>query len=150
MNVREAINRSVNFFGVAFLAIESSIALFEIINEHEWVDRLDDLVVVGLAIAGIVWYLRGRNRYGHSAAPMLFLGLAWLAKLTPFLITEADDANAIGPDYGAMVTMLLGLIVLAWQYFSARRQLANVEVVGATQGPAENDPLRDPGRGVVE
>ncbi len=57
MNARAAVNRGVNLLGVASLAIESTLGLFEIFNETEWIDRLDDLVVVTLAIIGIVWYV---------------------------------------------------------------------------------------------
>lgn len=67
MNVRDAMNRGLNFFGVTVLAIDASLALFEIINENEWIDRIEDVGVSLLAVIGIVWYLVGRNRYGRNA-----------------------------------------------------------------------------------
>ncbi len=119
MSAREAINRGVNFLGVAILAIESSLALFEIVNETEWIDRLDDLVVAGLAIIGLVWYLAGSNRFRRSPLPWALLSLAWIMKMIGLFVIGRDDANAAGPDYGVIVTLLLGAIVVAWQYFRA-------------------------------
>ncbi len=121
MNVREAVNRGVNLLGVAILAIESTLGLFEIFNETEWIDRLDDLIVVALAIIGIVWYLAGGNRYRRSPLPWVLLSLAWVMKMIGLFVIERDDANAAGPDYGLIVTLLVGAIVVAWQYFRARR-----------------------------
>ncbi len=121
MNVREAVNRGVNLLGVALLAIESTLGLFEIFNETEWIDRLDDLVVVALAIIGIVWYLAGSNRYRRSPLPWVLLNLAWVMKMIGLFVIERDDANAAGPDYGLIVTLLVGAVVVAWQYFGARR-----------------------------
>ncbi len=121
MTVREAINRGVNLLGVAILSIESTLGLFEIFNETEWIDRLDDLVVVTLAVIGIVWYLAGSNRYQRSPLPWVLLGLAWVMKIIGLFVIERDDANAAGPDYGLIVTLLVGAIVVAWQYFRARR-----------------------------
>ncbi len=124
MNVREAVSRGVNLLGVAILAIESTLGLFEIFNETEWIDRLDDLVVVALAIIGIVWYLAGNNRYRRSPLPWLLLSLAWVMKMIGLFVIERDDANAAGPDYGLIVTLLVGALVVAWQYFRARRLVA--------------------------
>jgi len=127
VNVREAINRSVNLLGVVILSIESTLGLFEVFNETEWIDRLDDLVVVALAIIGIVWYLAGSNRYRRSPLPWILLSLAWVMKMIGLFVIERDDANAAGPDYGLIITLLVGAIVVAWQYVRARR-LAAVEV----------------------
>ncbi len=110
-----------DLLGVAILAIESTLGLFEIFNETEWIDRLDDLVVVALAIIGIVWYLAGSNRYRRSPLPWVLLNLAWVMKMIGLFVIERDDANAAGPDYGLIVTLLVGAIVVAWQYFRARR-----------------------------
>ncbi len=117
MSAREAINRGVNLLGVTILAIESSLASFEIVNETEWIDRLDDLVVAGLAIIGLVWYLVGSNRFRRSPLPWVLLALAWIRKMIGLFVIERDDANAAGPDYGLIVTLLLGAIVVVWRYF---------------------------------
>ena len=134
MNTRDAVNRGLNFFGVAVLSIDASLALFEIFNEIEWIDRLDDLVVTALSVIGIVWYLVGRNRYARNPLPLIFLFLAWSLKMVTVFVTERDDSNAVGPDIGLIVTLGLATIVFAWQYFRARRQL-----------PEELDPPRSIG-----
>ncbi len=127
MNTREALNRGINFFGVAVLSIDASLALFEIFNEDEWIDRFDDLVVTGLSIIGIVWYLAGRNRYQRNPLPLGCLLLAWILKMVAVFVTERTDSNAVGPDIGLIVTLGLATIVFAWQYFRTQRQLPEGE-----------------------
>ncbi len=83
-------------------------------------------MVVALAVTGIVWYLAGSNRYRRSPLPWLLLSLAWIMKMIGLFVIERDDTNAAGPDYGLIITLLVGAIVVAWQYFRSRR-LATVE-----------------------
>ncbi len=123
MNTRDAINRGINFFGITVLSIDASLALFEIFNETEWIDRADDILVTLLSIIGIVWYLIGGNRFRRNPLPLIFLFLAWILKIVTVFITERDDANAVGPDYGLIVTLGLATIVFAWQYFRTTRRL---------------------------
>ncbi len=124
MTAREAINRTVNLLGITVLGIESSLALFEVFNESEWNDRLDDLVVLALAATGIAWYLIGNHRYQRSPLLPILLALAWIFKMYGLFVIEHDDSNAAGPDYGLIITLLLGTVAVAWQYFRARRLLA--------------------------
>ena len=124
MNVHDAVNRGVNFFGVTVLSIDASLALFEIFNENEWIDRADDLVVTALSLIGIIWYLVGRNRYQRNLLPLILLFLAWILKLVAVFVTEHDDSNAVGPDIGLIVTLGLATIVFTYQYFKSRRQLS--------------------------
>ncbi len=123
MNTRDAINRGLNFFGVTVLAIDASLALFEIFNETEWIDRIEDVGVTALAIISIVWYLVGRNRYQRNPLPLVCLGLAWVLKMIAVFGTEFDDSNARGPDIGLIVTLGLATIVFIVQYIRTRRQL---------------------------
>ncbi len=125
METRDAINRGLNFFGIAILSIDASLALFEIFNETEWIDRLDDIVVAGLSIIGIAWYLVGRHRYERNPLPLTFIFLAWILKMVAVFLTERDDSNAVGPDYGLIVTLGLATIVFAWQYFKTRGDLTS-------------------------
>lgn len=123
MNTREAMNRGLNFFGVTVLAIDASLALFEIFNENEWIDRIEDVGVSLLAVVGIAWYLVGRNRYQRNPLPLICLGLAWMLKMIAVFGTEFDDANARGPDIGLIVTLGLATIVFGVQYIRTRRHL---------------------------
>ncbi len=105
------------------LAIDASLALFEIFNENEWIDRIEDVGVSLLAVVGIAWYLVGRNRYQRNPLPLICLGLAWMLKMIAVFGTEFDDANARGPDIGLIVTLGLAAIVFTVQYFRMRRPL---------------------------
>ncbi len=54
----------------------------------------------------------------------VLLALAWIFKMYGLFLIEHDDSNAAGPDYGLIITLLLGTVAVAWQYFRARRLLA--------------------------
>ncbi len=123
MNTRDAMNRGLNFFGVTVLAIDASLALFEILKKGEWIDRIEDVGVSLLAVVGIVWYLVARNRYQRNPLLLICLGLTWVLKMVAVFGTEFDDANARGPDIGLIITLGLATIVFIVQYIRTRRQL---------------------------
>lgn len=120
MNVKEAINRGLNFFAVAVLGIEGFQALFEAITENELIDKIDDLIVVGVAIRAIIWYIRGNNKTKRSFFPGVLLLVVLAAKIGAFFV-EHDDAQAIGPDYGILSVIVLTIIIFSWQYYSVRK-----------------------------
>ena len=75
ITVREATNRGNNMLMVGYLAITAAAIVERLIGEDDLVDRLDEAVIILLAIAGLVWYFSRRNRYQHSFAPLaLFIG----------------------------------------------------------------------------
>jgi di/tricarboxylate transporter len=127
VNVRDAVNRGVNFFGVTALAVESALGLFEVFNETEWIDRLDDLIIIVLAVVGIVWYNIRNNRFQRSLLPFVLLVVGWVIKMAAVFGIERDDSNAVGPDYGLIVTLALWAIVFGVQYVRARWLVAREE-----------------------
>ncbi len=117
MTVQEAVNRGLNFFAVAFLAIvgiPSTIHVLQIASG--WAEWLDGIALGLIAIAAIGWYLQGQNRYQRSVVPLVFLSLALATQVAALLMQGA----AGGPSFGVSVFMLLAIIVFGWEFFSAR------------------------------
>lgn len=120
MKVQEAINRGLNFFATAFLAIMGITTLDEIVSEDEWTDKIDDAVLMGIAAAAVVWYLRGRNRYARSLVPLVLMVLGAATKALGLWI-EHDDTQAVGPDIGVVIYLTVATIVFGWQLYATRK-----------------------------
>lgn len=94
-------NRTNNLTAVSAMSIFGVIALLEaIVGEPDLNDKVDDGLFALLALAGLVWYLRGRHRYVRSLVPLALLGLGIVNKLYTIFGTEAGDPGARGDDIG--------------------------------------------------
>ena len=73
MTVRDALNRGYNLVGTAIIAI-SGLAFFpEFFTEDELTHRLDEGVLLLLAISSIVWYLIGKKQvFSHHCSYSLY------------------------------------------------------------------------------
>lgn len=120
MTVREAVNRGLNFFATAVLAILASDTVYEAVSEDEWTDKVDDVVLAAIVIGAIVWYLRGRNRYTRSFVPLIFMIFGGIIEIAGLLV-ERDDTQAVGPDIGVVLYMALAILVVAWQLWNTRK-----------------------------
>jgi len=107
MTLRESINRGFNlmvttvlfFVGISF----GSIALSPV--ENDWGDRLDDIGLLAVGIACLVWYVIGRNRFQRSVAPAVFAGLALVVQALAILL-ERDDPAAFGDNFGGLFMLI--------------------------------------------
>ena len=128
ITVREATNRGNNMLMVGYLAITAAAIVERLIGEDDLVDRLDEAVIILLAIAGLVWYFSRRNRYQHSFAP-LALFIASFVVQAAGLGLELSDPAAAGDDYGLVIAYLVGLIVSIVIYARARERGVSTEQV---------------------
>lgn len=115
MDIKQIANRGINFFGVGFLALVSVGSLAELVMEHELNDRLDDGIIVLLAVLAIVWYNRRGDFARRSFAPGVFFILTIIAQSLGLFI-EHDDASAVGPNMGFIILFVLGLVTFLWAY----------------------------------
>ncbi len=132
ITVREATNRGNNMLMVGYLAITASAILERLIGEDDMVDRIDEAVIILLAIAGLVWYFSRRNRYQHSFAP-LALFIATFVVQTGGLMAEIGDPAAAGDDYGLVIAYAVGLVVSIVIYTRSREKVVLGEPI-----PVEN------------
>jgi hypothetical protein len=117
---------------IGYLAITASAIVERIIGEDDMVDRIDEAVIILLAIAGLVWYFSRRNRYQHSFAPLALFIAAFVVQAGG-LMAEINDPAAAGDDYGLTIAFAVGLLVSIVIYARARERAALTEEM-----PVEN------------
>ena len=121
ITVREAIQRGNNMLMIGYLAITASAIIERLIGEDDLVDRIDEALIILLAIAGLVWYFSRRNRYQHSFAP-LALFIATFVVQAGGLMAEINDPAAAGDDYGLVIAYAVGLVVSIVIYARSREK----------------------------
>jgi hypothetical protein len=121
ITVREATNRGNNMLMIGYLAITASAIVERLIGEDDLVDRIDEAVIILLAIAGLVWYFSRRHRYQHSFAPLALFIAAFVVQVGG-LMAEISDPAAAGDDFGLTIAFAVGLIVSIVIYARARER----------------------------
>ena len=132
--LREAMNRGNNLMMVAFLAILAVGVVAGLFVENELLDKADDAAVMLLGIIGVVWYLRGRNRYSYSWLPFVLLTLGFVAKGLAFA-SEFDDPAAVGDEFGIVPVLAAMLILSAVILIRSRRSYPALDESAAHAGP---------------
>jgi hypothetical protein len=123
MNVVQAMTRGYNFFVVAFLGIVGGSLVTQVIFEDEWTHRLDELLLMAIAVVAIVWYRSGKNRLNQSSVPLTLAGAALLSKVFG-MVLEINDTADVGDDFNYLMLLLLFVIVASVAYVGIRRALA--------------------------
>ena len=121
--VKEATNRGNNLFVVGLLVFLACGVFAEIFVENELLDKADDIFAVLIAIAAVVWYLRGKNRFQYSWAPWSLLAVTFVAKVLAF-INEHDDPAAVGDEFGVVIPLAVMVIVSGVILYRTHRQMA--------------------------
>jgi hypothetical protein len=114
MTVQEAVQRGINFFGIAVMAIVNLAVASIIFTETDLADKGDDILAVVIGLTGIGWYLIGRNRFKRSYVPLILIIVSFIVKLSTALFGEAGDPAAQGDDIGISIVFLLAAIAMAW------------------------------------
>ena len=122
MTVREAINRGLNIFAIANLAILATSIIHGLLVAPDWAARLDDIAFGAIAVLAVGWYLWGRHRYQRSLAPLVFLVLGLVTKLIGMWVAYGTIVFG-GPDFAIAAYLLLTIIVFAWQRYATREPL---------------------------
>jgi hypothetical protein len=123
-------NRTNNLTAVAAMSIFGVIAVLEAtIGEPDLNDKVDDGLFALLALAGLVWYLRGRHRYVRSLVPLALLGLGIVNKLYTIFGTEAGDPGARGDDIGFVLILGTATTVVLVSYWRSRGSVSVAEEV---------------------
>jgi hypothetical protein len=110
ITVHEATNRGNNLLVVGLLSFTAIGLLGEIIRETELRDKGDDIFIVLLALASIIWYFTGRNRYKLSWFPFILLAATAIVKAAT-LIYEFSDQVAVGDELGLALPLVVMTIV---------------------------------------
>ena len=109
--VQQAINRGNNVLVSAFLVALAVGLIGTMFSEPEWIDRLDDILLILLAVIAAAWYFYRDNRYNWSVVPVGLLFLALVGKLIG-LVLEMGDPESVGDEAG-IVPLIGTLLVIA-------------------------------------
>jgi hypothetical protein len=110
ITTREAINKGYNMLVTGLLGFVGIGLVAEFFREPEWIDKADDIIIVGLAIFGGIWYFTGRNRNKFSWLPIALLTISTLVKIGA-VINEFSDKVAVGDDLGLVIPMVFMTII---------------------------------------
>src|SRR5438128_1370070 len=101
MTVDEAFQRGNNLVATAIVALSGFGILPEFFLEDKAVYKLDEFLLFLLGIAGLAWYLLGRNKVTRSLVPVLLVVAALVVKIVGVVI-EFSDKDDAADDYGAL------------------------------------------------
>jgi hypothetical protein len=125
LTVREAINRGNNQLMVGLMSLTFLPLIPAAFGEDNLPDRLDDILIVLMAIIGIVWYFVRRNRYHHSFTPLALVLVTFIAQAGGMFLESGDPLgegiNDI-PLIGAFTMALILSIII----YSRSRQRAGL------------------------
>jgi len=119
MEVKEAGNRGNNLLMSGFLAVLGFGLIPEILRETEFINQLDDIILVLLAIVVTGWYLYGTNRFQRSLVPFGLLIIALVTKIAALPI-EINDVDAAGDEFGVIPLLILIVILSGYILYSSR------------------------------
>jgi hypothetical protein len=122
MDFKHAINRGNNLLVTAFLVAVAISLLGDLPQEHEFIDHLDEILIILTGVGCLVWYLLGQHRYELSLIPLGLLALALIFKIIAVAI-EIGDATAIGDDFGLLPAILVMLIISSYVVIRARKEV---------------------------
>ena len=123
ISTREAINRGNNLLMVGFLAANAVGLIGMLFAEDEWIDRAEDMTVILLALAAVVWYRTKSHRFQYSFVPYGLLVAALAAKITALFI-EFDDLKALGDELLLVPPLIVMVIVAGYLLYRARQTAA--------------------------
>ena len=109
-SIRNEITKGYNLLVTGLLSFVGIGLVAEFFREPEWIDKSDDIIIVGLAIFGVIWYFTGQNRYKLSWLPISLLAITSLVKIVA-VITEFKDTSAAGDDFGLVVPLVVLTII---------------------------------------
>jgi hypothetical protein len=134
VTTNQAIVRGYNFFVVVFLGILGGSLISELPQETEWLFRVDELLIIAIAAAAIVWYRAGKNRITRSVVLVLLPFAALVVKVFGLIVEINDPADA-GDDIAVVQVLVLLAIVSVIAYLRLPRtglEMAEEELVGTT------------------
>jgi hypothetical protein len=127
VTIDEALNRGLNFFGVATLAILATSTIHGVELPYSTAHRIAEIAFGLSAASSIAWYLSGRNRYRRSVVPLIFMIFALLAKLGGAL-GGYGQIIPVGADLGIAFLLVVTMAVWVWQFWAVRKwRFDNVE-----------------------
>lgn len=121
MTVQDALNRGYNLVATTVVALSGLAFAPELPQEDEWTHKIDEIVLILLAIGIIVWYFTGRNRFSRTKIPILFAAADLVMKIITCFFLEAGDRTDVGDEYAGILLFVVTMGFLIWQYVNVKR-----------------------------
>jgi hypothetical protein len=115
LTAEQAHNRGFNLMLVALIFLTGLAFASGGIRENDLTDKLDDLVLLGIGIVMLVWYLLGQNRFQRSWLPVIGALLALPVQIYG-LVSEISDNEAVGNDIGGMFIYVPLFVFVLYQF----------------------------------
>ena len=112
---QDLLNRGNNLFPIVIVGAIALGGAPEIPGEGIPRGALDEALIIVIAAAGLVWYLR--RSYTRSIVPGLILVGVLLMKVLALAIEDADDK---GDDIGIGIVMVITIVIWAVIYFRSK------------------------------
>lgn len=109
--------RRLNFFSTTFTSILGFSLAAEIMQEDDFEDKIDDVILLIIGIAAIWWYKTRGYKADNTVGSIVIVGLGLLTKFGALIIEHADK-EALGDDIGIFIALLLAFIFIIWQTFA--------------------------------
>jgi len=133
ITVQEAIHRGNNQLMVGLMALTFLPLIPAALGEDNLVDRLDDGLIVLLAIAAIVWYFVRRNRYQHSFTPLALVLVTFIAQAIGLLLEIGDPLGEAIDDIPLILAFTMGVILSIIIYARSRQRATIAETPPISQ-----------------
>jgi hypothetical protein len=119
----EGLARRLNYFTAAFLGILGLAMSAEIFRETDYIDKVDDLLMLLIGLVSWWWYQKRGINIPKATMSVVFITVAILIKVMAIII-EHDDAAAVGDDVGVLSMLIIALVfVVSQTYF--RKETVN-------------------------
>ncbi len=112
--------RRINYFSTAFVSILGFSLTSEIFQEDDFVDKIDDILMLLLSIGVIIWYKKKGYKAEKTAMSLLAVGIGLVIKIIAIVIEHADK-EAVGDDIGIMVGLVLAFAFVLWHTLGLRK-----------------------------
>ena len=115
MTPQQVYNRGYNLMITALVLLPGLAFGSVILNEADFNDKIDDVVLLTSGVLILIWYLVGRSRFTRSLVPLGFVVLSIAGQIAGVLI-EKDDKEAFGDNIGGMIIFVCVFALALYQY----------------------------------
>ena len=121
LSAKDFFVRGNNLAIITFICLIALGLVGELFIETEFIDKLDDMVIILIAVFAIIWFLSKANSYKVSYTPMVLAILVFLTKVAAFII-EFSDKDARGDEMGLLLPLAV-LVVLSIVFLAKSKKM---------------------------
>lgn len=117
----EAVHRGFSMLVVAVLGLSGLTFGAELFAEADPIDKIDNTLLVVVAVVALAWYLASSDRLKRTFVPFALVGAAIGVQILGFVL-EVGDPTALGDDIPGLI-LYTALLVVLWVVRRANDQV---------------------------